>query len=103
MLYVCLVILSWFKVFLELPVLEYCSPVWMSAAAFHLGLLDRVVSKALRLSNGVVVYYLEHRRFVTDFCMFYKILRNPIQALESSIASKSCTYEADLPDCLNPS
>ena len=27
-----------------LPVLEYCSPVWMSAATSHLSLLDRVVS-----------------------------------------------------------
>ena len=32
-------------VFLELPVLEYCYPVWMSAAASRLGLLDRVVLK----------------------------------------------------------
>ena len=28
-----------------LPVLEYCSPVWMSAATSHLSLLDRVVAK----------------------------------------------------------
>ena len=27
-----------------LPVLEYCSPVWMSAVTSHLSLLDRVVS-----------------------------------------------------------
>ena len=28
-----------------LPVLEYCSPVWMSAATSHLSLLDHVVSQ----------------------------------------------------------
>ena len=28
-----------------LPVLEYCSPVWMSAATSHLSLLDRVSAK----------------------------------------------------------
>ena len=28
-----------------LPVLEYCSPVWMSAATSHLSLLDCVVSQ----------------------------------------------------------
>ena len=28
-----------------LPVLEYCSPVWMSSATSHLSLLDRVVSQ----------------------------------------------------------
>ena len=33
--------------------LEYCSPVWMSAAAFHLGLLGLIVSKAVRLSDGL--------------------------------------------------
>ena len=34
-----------------LPVLEYCSPVWMSAATSHLSLLDRVVSQVGRLSG----------------------------------------------------
>ena len=28
-----------------LPVLDYCSPVWMSAATSHLLLLDRVVAR----------------------------------------------------------
>ena len=28
------------EVLWELPLLEYCSPVWMSAAASHFGLLD---------------------------------------------------------------
>ena len=38
-----------------LPVLEYCSPVWMSAAASHLGLLDCLISKAVRLGDDFVV------------------------------------------------
>ena len=37
-----------------LTVLEYCSPVWMSAATSHLSLLDRVVSQVGRLSGGSV-------------------------------------------------
>ena len=37
-----------------LPVLEYCSSVWMSAATSHLSLLDRVVSQVSRLSGGSV-------------------------------------------------
>ena len=37
-----------------LPVLEYCSLVWMSAATSHLSLLDRVVSQVSRLSGGSV-------------------------------------------------
>ena len=38
-----------------LSVLEYCSPVWMSAATSHLSLLDRVVSQVGRLSGGSVI------------------------------------------------
>ena len=60
---------------------EYCSPVWMSAAASHLGLLDRVVSKAVRLSDGMVVRVLKYRCRVITLCMFYKIYCNPNHAL----------------------
>ena len=49
-----LMILPWYRDVPELPVFENCSPVRISAAASHLGLLDRVVSKALRLSGGLV-------------------------------------------------
>ena len=44
-------VLRYFWSFL-LPVLEYCSPVWMSVAASHLGLFDLVGSKAVSLSDG---------------------------------------------------
>ena len=37
-----------------LPVLEYCSAVWCSAADTHLKLLDRVVSGACFLAGGVL-------------------------------------------------
>ena len=37
-----------------LPLLEYCSAVWCSAAKTHLKLLDRVVSGACFLIGGVV-------------------------------------------------
>ena len=36
-----------------LPVLEYCSAVWYSAADTHLKLLDRAVSGARFLTGGV--------------------------------------------------
>ena len=36
-----------------LPVLEYCSAVWCSAADTHLKLLDRAVSGARVLTGGV--------------------------------------------------
>ena len=57
-----------------LPVLEYCSSFWMSAAASHLRLLDHVVSKAVKISNGLVVCYLEHRRESQLFACFTRYI-----------------------------
>ena len=54
-----------------LPVLEYCSPVWMSAATSHLSLLDRVVVQVGRLSGGSVSCDLWHRRKVTSLSVFF--------------------------------
>ena len=48
----------------DLPVLEYCSSVWCSAADTHLKLLDRAVSGARFLTGGVLEYDISHRRFV---------------------------------------
>ena len=39
-----------------LPVLEYCSPVWMPAATSHLSLLDRVVSQVSRLRGACTLW-----------------------------------------------
>ena len=44
-----------------LPVLEYGSAVWCSAANTHLKLLDRVVSGACFLAGGVLNCDLSHR------------------------------------------
>ena len=63
-----------------LPVLEYSSPVWMSAATSHLSLLDRVVSQVGRLSGGSVSCDLWHRRKVAsrwlglELCSFRALL-----------------------------
>ena len=43
----------------------------MAAAASRLGLHDRVVLKKVRLSDGLVVCDLGHRRRVAALCMFY--------------------------------
>ena len=45
-----------------LPVLEYCSAVWCSAADSHLKLLDRVVRSTGFLADGVLKCNLAHRR-----------------------------------------
>ena len=62
---------------LVLPVLEYCSALWCSAADTYLKLLDRAVSGACFLAGGVLNCNLSHRRSVAVLCMLYKIRCNP--------------------------
>ena len=61
-----------------LPVLEYCSAVWCSAAVKHLKLLDRVVSCARLLTGGVIKCDIAHRWSAAILCMLYKIRCNPV-------------------------
>ena len=67
-----------------LPVLEYCSPVWMSAATSHLSLLDRVVSQVGRLSGGSVSCDLWRRFKLASMSVFFKIdslVDHPVRGL----------------------
>ena len=64
-----------------LPVLEYCSAVWCSAADTHLKLLYRVVSGACFLAGGVLNCNLSHCRSVAMLCMLYKIRCKPMHPL----------------------
>ena len=52
-----------------LPVLEYCSAVWWSAADTHLKLLYHAVSDAGFLTGGVFECDIAHRRSVAVLCM----------------------------------
>ena len=64
-----------------LPVLEYCSAVWCSAADTHLRLLDGVVN-GFRFITGAVFYCdLAHCRSVAVLCMLYTIRCNPMHHL----------------------
>ena len=54
-----------------LPVLEYCSAVWCSAADTHLKLLDRAVSGARFLTGGVFECDIAPRRSVAILYMLY--------------------------------
>ena len=66
-----------------LPVLEYCSAVWMSAPNSHLSLLDRVVSQ-VSLSGGSVSCDFWHRRKVAFPSVFFKIdslVDHPVRGL----------------------
>ena len=64
-----------------LPVLEYCSAVWCSAADTHLTLLDQAVSGARFLTEGVFDCDISHCRSVAVMCMLYTIRCNPVHPL----------------------
>ena len=55
-----------------LPVLEYCSPVSMSAATSYLSLFDCVVGHVSRSSGGSVSCDLWHRCKVASLGVFFK-------------------------------
>ena len=59
--------------------------------------LDRVVSKAVRLSDGLVVCYLEHRRRVAALSMFYKISCYSNHSLEAALPSVSVPMKLTRP------
>ena len=68
-----------------LPVLEYCSAVWCSAADAHLKLLDRAVSGARFLTGDVFECEISHHRSVAVLCMLYKIRCNPVHPLNGAL------------------
>ena len=68
-----------------LPVLEYCSAVWCSAADSQLKLLERVVSSASLLAGGVLECNLVHRRSVAVLCMLFKIKSNSMHPLSGEL------------------
>ena len=73
-----------------LPVLEYCSAVWCSAADSHLKLLDRVVRSAGFLAGGVLECNLAHRRSAAELCMLFKIKSNPMHPLSGALLCRMC-------------
>ena len=68
-----------------LPVLEYCSAVWCSAADTHIKLLDPAVSGARFLVGGAFECDVVHRRSVAVLCMLYKIKCNPVHPLNGAL------------------
>ena len=68
-----------------LPVLDYCSAVWISAADSHFKQLDSVVRSAGFLAGGVSECNLAHRRFIAELCMLFKIKINPMHPLSGAL------------------
>ena len=72
-----------------LPVLEYCSAVWCSAADSNLKLLDIVVRSAGFQAGGVLECNLAHCRSEAELCMPFKI-NSPNAYFEWDIAFAEC-------------
>ena len=70
-----------------LPILEYCSPVWGSAAEFHLQLLERQVYSVARLCPDQIFLSLCKRRRVAGLSMLYKDNSNSNHCLFSELPS----------------
>ena len=65
-----------------MPILEYCSAVWCSAADTHLKLLHGPCRQGCQfLTGGVFEFDIGLRRSVAVLCMLYKIRCNPMHPL----------------------
>ena len=82
-----------------LPVLEYCSAVWCSAADTHLKLLDRAVSGARFLTGGVFECDIARRWSVAVLCMLYKIRCNPVHPLNGACSTWTVCASAGYTRC----
>ena len=82
------VLLRCFSSFI-LPCLEYCSPVWSSAADSHLKLLDKNL-RACKFFISNLTVSLQHCHFISSLCMLYKIFHNPSHPLHSELPKLFC-------------
>ena len=81
------VLLRYFLAFI-LPILEYCYPVWGSAAECHLQLLERKLYLVARLCTDQS-FLLCHRRNAAGLSMLYKVNSNSNHSLFSELRSAS--------------
>ena len=72
-----------------LPVLDYRSAVWCSAADAHLKLLDRAVIGARFLTGGVIECDIARRRSGAVLCMLYKIRCKPMHPLSGALPGQN--------------
>ena len=94
-----------------LPLLEYCSPIWMSASARGLSLLDRVARGGRFLFPDNCSYDLAHRRVVSCLSIFHKFYFNrelPLSYLvpeslplprATRFAERQHQYSVQIPRC----
>ena len=77
------IMLNCFNSFI-LPCLEYCAPVWASAADSHLKLLDNNLN-AIKFLIPNLKTDLSHRRQISSLCLLHKIYYVPNHPLHSSL------------------
>ena len=90
-----------------LPCLEYCAPVWSSAADSHLKLLDRSLS-AIKFLLPNLKIDLWHRRLISSLCMLHKVyychahplhaslpdLSQPVRSTRQTTAANSVSFSS---------
>ena len=74
-----------------LPILEYCSPAWGSAAECHLQFLEHQVYSVATLCPDQTFLSLCQRRHVAALCMVCKVNSNSNHCLFSELPSVSVT------------
>ena len=79
-----------------LPVLEYCSPVWGSAAEYHLQLVVRQVYSVARLRPDQTFLSSFHRRHVVVQCMLHNVNSNSNHCLSNELLSEFHMHELRL-------
>ena len=100
------VLLHCFNSFI-LPCLEYCAPVWSSAADSHLKLLDSSLSTIKFLLPNLKID-LWHRRLISSLCMLHKVyyclahplhaslpdLSHPVRSTRQTAAANSVSFSS---------
>ena len=98
------IMLNCFNSFI-LPCMEYCAPVWSSAANSHLKILDRNLS-AIKFLIPNLKIDLWHRRQISSLCMLHKVyhfqnhplhaslpdLSHPVRNTRQAAAANSVTF-----------
>ena len=79
--------------YLVLQIVEYCSPVWGSAAECNLRNLERQVYSVARLCPDLSFLLLCHRRRVAGLSMLYKVNSNSNHCLFSGLPSVSIRFQ----------
>ena len=77
-------LLSCYFVFV-LQILEYCSPVWGSAAECHLQLLERQVYSVYRICPNQIFLSFRRRCREAELSMLYKVNSNSNHGLFSEL------------------